>query len=99
MEYTKGEWYLEQETGLILSVPEGEDVPVVIVNVGKSGGVTPKTLSELEANANLIASAPDLYEACKLTDNTVIIKTEEGYLITSDALRKIKKALAKAEGK
>ena len=44
-------------------------------------------------------AAPDMYEALKLTKKTVITKTEDGYLITYDALRAIIKALAKAEGK
>ncbi len=42
-----------------------------------------------EANAQLIVASPDLYEACK-----------EAYSFCDDRVRfKIKKALAKAEGK
>ena len=100
MEYTKGEWrayclgsegYQVRNSSLAGCDLKERLTPIV----ERMGG----SFETQKANANLIASAPDLYEACKATDNMVIIKTEEGYLIPSDALRKIKKAIAKAEGK
>ena len=55
---TKGEWYLEKETGLILTIPEGKDSPISVASVGgNTEPLTPKTLCETEANANLIVSA------------------------------------------
>jgi len=61
MNYTKGEWEVTQwsakhgfnvfsENGFICSVPLGSP---------------PHTMVETEANAQLIASAPDMYEALK----------------------------------
>ncbi len=96
LNYTKGKWYTEEdsmEEVAILVIPEGEDFPDTIATVrliGNFDGI------EMEANAQLIASAPDLYEALK-----AIIDAEDehfeslGYGRSQDA----RKALAKTEGK
>lgn len=58
LDYTKGEWYLEEETGLILSIPDGAESPTSIASIGGSQEpLTPKPLSEMLANAHLIAAA------------------------------------------
>ena len=62
MEYTKGEWtILNQHGGLAIHTPRGGDgistgIAKMLYGVGEN---------ETKANANLIASAPDLYEACR----------------------------------
>jgi hypothetical protein len=50
---------------------------------------------EQEANAHLIASAPDLLEACKM----FLTLVTEQQLFSGAALVKAKDAIAKAEGK
>jgi len=66
MEHTKGEWYYEEESGLILSIPDGSDNPVSIASVGdNSEPLTPKPPSEIEANAHLIAQAPRMANLLK----------------------------------
>lgn len=94
LEYTKGDWYLEGETGLILSLPEGGDCPISVASVGGSQEtLTPKTLIEMEANAHLIAQSPRMAEWL----NKVAIK-QGGWIYQAD-LNEAKDILAKAEGK
>lgn len=110
MEPTKGEWYLEDETGLILSIPEGKDSPVVIANVGGTGDITPKPLKELQSNAHLIAAAPNTYEELKEADSIIceLCKRLNPQHATADYGKGCEwcedregrlKAIAKAEGK
>ena len=85
--YTKGEWILNKEPYL------GKDT--YILWVAGEGQIAKITTNK--ANAQLIASAPDLYEALK---NLRHIYTD--YLKGSRELDfwvKVDKALAKAEGK
>ena len=63
-------------------------------------------LIELQANANLIASAPDLYEAClSVLGAIMILGNNEGWVKeinkgwAKEMSGVIKKALAKAEGR
>ncbi len=96
MEYTKGEWYLEEETGLILSIPDGADNPVVVASIGGSTDpTTPKPLKEILANARLISAAPELYEALKAAK----ARLEEYHDITEGFRleRQMQQALAKAD--
>ena len=72
--YTKGKWYLEEESGLILSIQGGEDSPIVVANIGGSD-TAPKTIGELSANAQLIVAAPLGYELAE-----VIIKLSATWL-------------------
>jgi len=56
---------------------------------------------ELTANAHLIAAAPDLYEACKTAEQELEQRygANEGSAVDRAALKIIKTAIAKAEGK
>jgi soluble P-type ATPase len=94
-DYTGGNWYLEEETGLILSLPEGEPSPVVIANAGKEGSITPKPLKELMANAHLITAAPDMYGAIKLFREGM---GKDSQSIMEQAYSLMKQAQDKAEG-
>ncbi len=102
VEYTGGDWYLEEETGLILSLPEGSDCPVSVAGVGgNQEPLTPKPLGETEANARLIAQSPKLYEACKEAISLIKPYTE-GYgklNLANQAYNKLKQALAPVEEK
>ncbi len=91
MEYTKGEWKVrsgfkvtagEEQTWVADCYPYHEKHP------------RPRVI-EAEANAHLIASAPDLYEALREAQITLRVLQPSG----SAVLREIDKALAKAEGK
>ena len=92
MEYTKGEWVLQRPY---------IDRPIVIVagkRVGSRGVIAEvKMVKEQIANAYLIASAPDLYEACKELINAICgIEDKEK---TAKALRAGGDAIAKSGGK
>lgn len=97
--YTKGEWkveYQQYEDGSHICVadPSGDWV----CDCGLEGDI------ECEANAQLIASAPDLYKACKLgleKCESFIHDEYDGTSMLGGLLKKlepIRKALAKAEG-
>ncbi|MBA7498639.1 hypothetical protein ES704_01376 [subsurface metagenome] len=89
MNYTKGEWEVKR-------LPITGGVAIYAGNDLIAGGLE-------EANAQLIASAPDLYEAlrkCAEAINMLLIKYGNGVLSEeSTVYKKAKKALAKAEGK
>lgn len=93
IEYTKGEWKVEDETNIFC----GDRL------IATAGGYADNFTSpreENKANANLIASAPDLYEALKLyfalCGNTAYQVDREGLRRAWD---KARQALAKAGGK
>lgn len=93
MEYTKGEWYLEEETGLILSIPEGSDSPVSIASIGgNQETLTPKPLRELEANARLISASPDLYKAVRIAWQYILLNKGSLRETESALFNSIKKA-------
>ena len=84
MEYTKGEWKVSKPFKEIpYSVSSNEKYPIARL------GFT----QEDETNAQLIASAPDLYEALKELVGIC------GEFFFEDQLEQSKKALNKAEGK
>jgi hypothetical protein len=86
MDYTKGEWKVrpcdDNNAEVVFDDPE----PCISIYTPNDG--------EAPANANLIASAPDLYEALKnLIDNGLIVG------IDSDHFQECIDAIEKAEGK
>lgn len=99
--YSKGNWYSEEESGLILTIPDGANKSVIVADLSNT---TPKTIGETEANANLIAAAPDNYEANIL--NLSFLKALVGQYqeFASDfrvqaLIATNEAAIAKAEGK
>ncbi len=92
MEYTKGEWkaYKADKDRPWLVRIQGEYglEPTIadIVGIGKSE-------KEQKANANLIASAPDLYAVLERAVN------DPYYVLSGDWYTPAKQALAKAGGK
>ncbi len=99
MECTKREWKVIQHGGkgyefTIRETDEnnelirGIDGEIATVHLNRSVKIA-------EANARLIAAAPDLYEACKIM--RALLKNRA--TPNSDAWNFIEKAIAKAEGK
>ena len=87
MNYTKGEWEVNK-----VNTFEGEEV-YAIHAYPEPTRIQRVANVFLEANANLIAAAPDMYEALKLAlDETPKEPLGE------DIKRLIRQALAKAEG-
>lgn len=99
MNYTKGEWKVDYggTIGHIKAVSIS-GTPTVCRYAPPPDCASSITGEEIEANAHLIAAAPELYEALKF-----VTKTFEAYCpeakIHSDAIKAARYALAKAEGK
>ena len=98
MNYTKGEWnvqlaqpYDEHKFEVSYDTPEGLTYPIADI-LGKL------EYGDAEANANLIASAPELYEACKFIDYMWRNKTSRYKAEQRQARELLTQALTKAEG-
>jgi len=98
MNYTKGEWKVKQPKGkageffdgFTLSV-EGDKLLIALCD--RKGW---DNKQQRLANANLIAAAPDMYEALK----EMLVDWQSGDIEINSATRElIDKALAKVEGK
>ena len=84
MEHTKGEWKYRKDTRYHNVVNESGGT---IVQCG--------TLDSSEANAHLIAAAPDMYEALK----ELVSDFKQGAMPNFDEIPEFEAILAKAEGK
>lgn len=102
MEYTKGEWEVTKwasHPNIHVSVEDGKGFRF-IANCGNPKDDTLPTNPDAEANAHLIAAAPDMYEALKeLIDHMTMTKGAFARPTLADVKRMADKALAKAEGK
>lgn len=91
MEYTEGEWEVGKTPPLsnwVVGVDLKDPMKMDVV----------ANLYANEADAHLIASAPDLYEACKEAENFFILM--KAYIPAhGNTLKLLQEALAKAEGK
>ncbi len=87
MNYTKGDWKVMDKGVLFYDIGNGEDrtalVPIITANA--------------EANANLIAAAPDMYEALKALRHLLL--SPEFSSNIEEANKLITNSLAKAESK
>ncbi len=95
MGYTKGEWKVEGKK-ILLWHPGWSDDRKVIADCNQWDG------KEAEANAHLIAAAPDMYEACKAARKWLALFGEHTPIAFGGEPEldgKLSKALAKAEGK
>ena len=93
LNYTKGEWYLNDLHGhfdLRCDCGDGRNIDIAHIwkGIHTHGGI---------ANAHLIASAPNLYEACKGALN--MLDAIDHIYPTPKTQQELKEALAKAEGK
>jgi len=105
MEYTKGEWKVITNGNNLLAIAiRGRNIcsfePLFLH--GEKSSLYRQLGGEDEANANLIASAPDLYEACKMAKaefekSNPYDRRDVRFL--SKAEQAITTALAKVEGK
>jgi len=108
MDYTKGKWRYEEDddsyqdknrdTGTYKGVITGGVVELVLcVMIGDC------LENEVESNANLIAAAPNLYEALKSWDKLRAMRPLDSGADIDDILRECSRitdeALSKAEGK
>ena len=98
MSYTKGEWKVEpiipEKRGIII---RGEDGGI-IARVATVGGVLPEAI----ANAHLMASSPDMYEALKAALPAlqgIFDDNDNRPQHIKDRINIAVKALAKAEGR
>jgi hypothetical protein len=93
LNYTKGEWEIRGDNQGC-KVIEVKTLPLFVVEeIGFTTGINNE--NQDLANANLIASAPDCYEALKELFNQV----EANITPSLVTLEKCFKAIAKAEGK
>lgn len=97
--HTKGPWKVRENGGIMQAIEAGKDW--LIYKCGRDN--TP--IAEVEANARLIAAAPDLLEALELARLFIRNGIELGYIRMPDAdtpdpahdtLPKIEAAIAKA---
>ena len=94
MEYTKGKWEVGSDSWDTY-IGTGTQYLAKIIN---SGSLTD---NEVQANAHLIAAAPEMYEALKLLIermNSDMVGSEYGVALTLPRVW-AERALAKAEGK
>jgi len=101
MTHTKGPWAIagEEHANVILS----EDFVIADVYAFKKGEAGPRTDEEGEANARLIAAAPDLLEALK-ANLTALDEIRDMFAAhdmpgLTDLIEQTTAAIAKAEGK
>ncbi len=97
MNYTKGKWSISND------YPKAGD-RVIIATLPNGGvkSIAKLTLQHLpedtEANAHLIAVAPEMYEAVIEAQKVILLALDKDIFYPNLA-RKVKQALAKAEGK
>jgi len=84
--WTKGPWVISKHCSTLVLNEDGRS----IATTGGYQSNTEITLHENEANAHLIAAAPDMYEALK--------EILSGYDVPNSACVSAHKALAKADG-
>ena len=89
MEYTKGEWKVEGDCYIVAGE---EHKHSLICDLATAN-------NDYEANAQLIASAPDLYRACKRAEQMLQYPQALSNEAKNYELEDLRKALAKAEGK
>jgi len=104
MTHTPGPWRIDpvHRRFARLDITYYDNVYEDTVDVATAWNGSGMTNDEHRANANLIAAAPEMYEALKewqsLRDDTELSTND--YLLRRDALQEdINNALAKAEGK
>ena len=89
--YTKGPWEVDRRAST--RVTDGADTTIA------SAGMASRTMEDAQANARLIASAPDLLEALKRASGLIGGGSLVQYSAWADLCRAIDAAIDKAEGK
>ena len=102
MEYTKGPWKYEPESTDYIINPKDFECFKGVVHGGKLNMALCVMIAdcleaEVEANARLIAAAPEMYEALKEAENFFVVA--KAYIPPhGNTLRLVQQAIAKAEG-
>ena len=96
MSYTKGPWFFADD-GTLGTVQDAAGRTIAQAQqISHRDRHT--NHAERQANARLIAAAPDLLEACQITVKAVEDGFENAAMDFSEAMEKLKAAIAKAEG-
>ena len=99
--YTKGKWKVTDSAFSRYSTYRGKATGArqfITAELDEVAEVQGDTIEETKANAQLIAAAPDLYEACKEASEWLVLM--EAYIpLHSLILDGLNKALAKVKGK
>ena len=74
------------------------DLQIALVHAGHPNFIEPEIFAETEANARLIAAAPELLEACERVLVAHISANTKGEVVTDPYGEILKQAIAKAEG-
>lgn len=98
MPYTKGNWKVEGYCTIVSDALQWKGLPYHIAEV------IPHTKDETQANAHLIAAAPDLYEELLDADQAIcglckLLNPQHENCTSCEDRNSRLKALAKAEGK
>ncbi len=98
--YTKGPWSIRQNSFSRREILGGGDVGVLARIADPDDPATPpKSWGECEANARLIAAAPELLEALRNSRTFVAYAYDQGIMGAYEAGIAIDAAIAKAEGR
>ena len=90
--YTKGPWEVDRRAST--RVTDGADTTIA------SAGMASRTMEDAQANARLIAAAPDLLEALKGIYAGVVSGSDRVNInVSVGAFQAMELAIAKAEGK
>lgn len=101
MKHTPGPWRINQDDRttvyVLREVLGGAEEPAICATV--ASGIASLPLAEAEANARLIAAAPDLYEVCKLMLDYMAPDHNNGHSAawTENTISLARAALAKVE--
>jgi hypothetical protein len=97
-EHTKGDWFSIYVADLGFQVCENEKYQLEIAKVV---GDNFRSFEEREANARLIAAAPDMFEVLKAAKHAVAMLEKDNGRVEHEGLslyEKIEQVLAKAKG-
>ncbi|KKM13442.1 hypothetical protein LCGC14_1716230 [marine sediment metagenome] len=101
--HTPGPWKIDKDTFVYCLNKEGHNTFGCSVQKGCQCGCGKASTRELKANTRLIASAPELLEACQYLEKVLLIIEKYQALPSPTILRNniecLQQAIAKAEGK
>ncbi len=98
--HTPGPWQIGKTdaTALRVYAPHGQTTRSDLATVKLYGTGADAAIDEAEANARLIAAAPEMLEALRWAIPALVNHTGRGCKITDEAFARIEAAIAKATG-